>query len=528
MMKRILSSMFVMLICAFAGEYLVDVELTEERLSTLAQTGVRILAELENSAVVLLDDVDFERISMFKYRILDTPSVTDDYYIVRPMKGGTDLTLFGDILTRDGDDYVINVQTDMLESLIDQRVMLKHLSFTPMVIRSGTEFPPVRYNQTVADIVSLISADSILANVQRLQDFRTRLSTHDSCMAAANWIRDKFLAIGCDTVYFQYHTTGHAPNVIAVKDGTVYPDSIYGIICGHFDSFAFSSPELAPGADDNASGTSAVIEAARVMRNYDFEYSVRYIAFSGEEMGLYGSEYYAENARSQGDSIIGVINGDMIAYVDLQPESLEVIAKPTNPACGPFADFFAAVADTYTTLETTIQLSTTMIYSDHSPFWNQGYVALCNIEDWPTNTPYVHTPGDSIGAGFNDLAFCTDATRAEIAALAVLAIPVGTGIDELIAAGSENIGLTIRPTVGRALFTISLMSQSSNPANLTIHDVAGRVVKNISLPASEAGQQVSALWDGTDDAGKQLPAGIYLVTAADRALSATAKLVMLR
>jgi hypothetical protein len=528
MIKKIMSLLTVTLVFAIADEYLVRIDLTQTRLTPIAEQDLKILAELENSAIVLLEDADFEKISALSYRTLDTQPQAGDYYIVRPMERMTDMTPFGEILTQDGDDYLIKVHTGMLESLIDQKVGVKRLSLTPMVIRSALEFPTVRYDQTVADIVDLVSPDSILSKVQRLQDFVTRLSTHDSCMAAANWIRDRFLAIGCDAVYFQYHTTGHAPNVIAVKDGTVYPDSIYGIICGHFDSFAFGSPELAPGADDNASGTSAVLEAARVMRDYDFEYSIRYIAFSGEESGLYGSEFYAQYARSQGDSILGVINGDMLAYVDIQPESLEVIAKPTNPPCEPFADFFIAAADTYTTLLTNKQLSYTMVYSDHSPFWDQGYVALCNIEDWGVNNPYIHTTGDTIGGGFNDLAFCTEATKAEIAALALLAVPVGPGIDELTDAGSGNTGLTIRPSIGSSIFTISFIAQSMNNADLNIYDINGRVVRNIFLPSSDIGYQVSVLWDGTDNTGKNLPGGIYFVRLTDKPSPQTAKLIMLR
>ncbi|GAI54603.1 unnamed protein product, partial [marine sediment metagenome] len=139
------------------------------------------------------------------------------------------------------------------------------------------------------------------------------------------------------------------PNVIGVKRGVIHPDSIYAVICGHFDATSYLAPEIAPGADDNASGTTSVLEATRVMKDYEFEYSIRYIAFSGEEFGLYGSEYYASMACSQGDNILGVLNGDMIAYVDAQPESLEVIAKISNPSCEPLADYFIAVADTYTT-----------------------------------------------------------------------------------------------------------------------------------------------------------------------------------
>ena len=528
-MKRVLFLLTAVLVLGAAEEYLVRFDLNDEGLRPFLEQDLTVLAELENSAVVLAGPNDLENIPSFDYTLLDTDPQEGQYYIARPTRENTDLTPFGEVLMVDGYDYLIKVSPGMLESLIDHRVMVKRLSFTPMVLRSEVNFPSVRYNQTVADIVDLVDPDSIIAKVQRMQDFQTRLSTHDSCVAAANWIFSKFDSIGCDSIFFQNHTGGHAPNVIAVKHGTVYPDSIYAVICGHFDSYAFYSPNFAPGADDNASGTSAVLEAARVMSNYDFEYSIRYIAFSGEELGLYGSEYYSALARIAGDSILGVINGDMLAYVDIQPESLEVIAKPSDPPCEPFADFFIAAADTYTTLLTNKYLSSTMIYSDHSPFWDQGYVALCNIEDWGnygTNNPFVHTPGDSIGAGFNDLAFCTQATKAEIAALALLAVPTGTGVEELTKDNARITDITIRPTIGSAMFTISMTVPTAN--YLTIHDVTGRAVRHIEIQPSANGSPVSVIWDGTDNIGRALPGGIYFVRSEHGVSPQTAKLILMR
>lgn len=531
MTRKIFALFMLVSVMAFAGEHLVRVELTEARLAPLAQRGLRVVAELERCAIVLIDDAEIETIAAFDHQLLASDPQPGDHYLARPMDGAAGLGVFSDILTRDGDDYLIRVYPGMLEQVLNQRVNIKRLSLAPMVLGTSFEFPSPDFNQTVADIVDLVDPDSILAKVQRLQDFVTRLSTHDSCLAAADHIQQRFTDLGLDTVYFQYHTTDHAPNVIAVKRGTVYPDSIYAVIGGHFDSFAFGSPNWAPGADDNASGTSAVLEAARVMRDYDFEYSIRYIAFSGEEFGMYGSGYYAQQARTQGDSIIGVINGDMLAYSDIIPESLEVIAKPSNPACEPFADFFIACADTYTTLLTHKQLSYTMVYSDHAPFWDQGYVALCNIEDWTgysTNNPFIHSTGDSIGAGFNNLEFFTQCTKAEIAALALLAVPVGTGVEEVTMDRSGGRQMAVRPSIGRALFAISLATPSAGPATVKIHDATGRMVRDLRALSSEAGEPVSLTWDGTDNAGQRLPGGIYFVVADDGLTAQTEKLILVR
>ena len=537
MIRKIVSVLVVALALGSAGEYLVRVDLAQDRLSPLSDKDLNVLAELQGSAIVLMGEDELNRMESLDYRIMAAQPRAGDYYLVLPVDQNLDLTLYGDILMQDGDDHLLKLHPGSLETLVKQKVMIKRLSFKPMVLAkpdavqypaSTTQLPDVVFNYTVQEMVNLVDADTIFNIVQRFQDYITRYSSHDSCFAAANHIYDKFTAYGCDSVFFQYHTAGYAPNVIAVKRGEIHPDSIYTVICGHFDATSYLAPDIAPGADDNASGTAAVLEAARIMSNYDFEYSIRYIAFSGEEQGLYGSEHYAQLARAQGDSILGVINGDMIAYSDIQPEDLEVFAKTYNPPCEPFADFFIAAADTYTTLLTNKRMTTTMVYSDHAPFWDQGYLALCNIEDFWVENPYYHTPGDTIGSGYNDHAFCTEVTKAEIAALALLAVPHTTGIEEFEEVRADDSRLTVWPTIGKGLFTISFTNAATGRVELTIHDVTGRVVRNIPVPSSDIDQQSSVMWDGTDNAGQELSDGVYFVQSLGSGATSKAKLVLLR
>jgi hypothetical protein len=169
-----------------------------------------------------------------------------------------------------------------------------------------------------------------------------------------------------------------------------------------------------------------------------------------------------------------------------------------------------------------------MVYSDHAPFWDQGYLALCNIEDFWVENPYYHTPGDTIGSGYNDNEFCTEVTKAEIAALALLAVPYSTGIEEFEGVAAEDSRLTVWPTIGKSLFTISFTNASTGRLDLTIHDVTGRVVRSILVPPSDIGHQLSVRWDGTDNTGKKLPEGVYFVQSSGSGTTSKAKLVLLR
>ena len=186
MMKKVFSLLLTMAALVAADEILIRVDLEVSRLAPLADQGLKIIAEFENSAIVLHEKNDLQTISSLDFQILDTQPQGEQYYVARPMERNTDLTPFGDVLTQDGPDYLIRLHPGMLESLLDHKVMVRRLSLRPMVLRTAAAFPQVRYDQMVQNIVNLVDPDSVLAKVQRLQDFRTRLSTHDSCMAAAN------------------------------------------------------------------------------------------------------------------------------------------------------------------------------------------------------------------------------------------------------------------------------------------------------------------------------------------------------
>ena len=521
MLGKAIFVLMLLLGFVFADHVLVKVDLTPERLTPFAGEDVVIL-ELNTTALVLIDESHLDRIASHSYEILQYEPHEGNYYLVRPVDPTLDVQVYGEILMIDGDDYLLKVHEPLLEELIRQKIMARRVSFDPLVITGSAAPQRMPLNPTVQDIVNRVNADSVLSHVQRLQDFVSRYSTFDSCFAAAEWIAQKFDDYGCDSIFLQNHTTGHAPNVIGVKQGQVYPDSIYVIACGHFDAISPQAPWIAPGADDNGSGTAMVLEAARIMQDYNFEFSMRFIAFSGEEWGLYGSEYYAPQARAAGDSILAVFNADMIAYVDAAPESVEVIAKLTNPACGPLADFFIAAADSYTTLQTHKVMTTYMPYSDHAPFWDAGYTALLNIEDFPVMNPHYHTTHDTIGAGYNDNGFCTEVIKAHVASLALMAVPYDVVVSEYSDNQLTPI-MRISPTVTHSYVTI--IFPTSEDIDINIYDASGALVRTFDRTANETNE---IRWYGDDNAGQTVPAGVYFVRSMTAQERQAAKIIMVK
>ena len=178
---------------------------------------------------------------------------------------------------------------------------------------------------------------------------------------------------------------------------------------------------LAPGADDNASGVAAVLEAARILAPYDLDFTVRFIAFSAEEWGLYGSRAYAAGIQGSGQRIRGVINLDMIAYADAMPEDLQIIV---NPQSSWLAIVFLA-GSSYGPVDATLTVNASFVYSDHSPFWDRGLPALLAIEDNPLTNPYYHQTTDTRDKLQPE--FFTAAARASLGVLAELAQPIKSG-----------------------------------------------------------------------------------------------------
>jgi hypothetical protein len=330
-------------------------------------------------------------------------------------------------------------------------------------------------NPLIQEMVGKVSEDSVLAHVQRLQGFVCREYWCDSCYAAADWLYNRFAGWGLDSVYRDTFTSDPVvpPNIVGIHRGALYPDSCYVIIIGHYDAINEETPEtLAPGAEDNASGVAAVLEAARILKDYEFEENIRFVPVSAEEGMMLGSFYYAYRACQRGDDIRAVINVDMIGYTDVAPETLEVFSDTLSEF---LADHFIACADTYTTILTRKREGSV---SDEVPFGGYGYRGIGIIDDaHPDVNPYRHSPEDTIGAGFNDLQFCSQSIRAIIAALASRSRPLG--IIEKGIAGPKLMRISVQPSLVNHFGQVSFSLTQTRAVRIKIYNIAGRLIRTI-------------------------------------------------
>ena len=296
--------------------------------------------------------------------------------------------------------------------------------------RLTRDFPEVtEVNPTIREMLNQVNMDSLEATVQHLQDYGHRLWNSDNAFAASDWIAGRMEALGLEVEQQPFYAntwfgSGQAaPNVIGIQRGTLYPDTY--VVCGsHFDSFSYQamSGGTAPGADDNATGVASVLESARIMTQYEFEYSIIYCAYGCEEMGLYGSEAYASRCQQEGMDIIGYFNNDMNGY--LYGDQIHIDCIYPN-SVEPIGTYYMNVGEVYYPELPIRHVNFNEGDSDHTSFNNHGYMGIYPFEDYQNYSPYIHTPNDLIGTSVNSFAMSQQYCQMNIACLAEIANPVG-------------------------------------------------------------------------------------------------------
>jgi len=194
----------------------------------------------------------------------------------------------------------------------------------------------VRPNPQIARIVREIDAGNIERTIRKLVTFGTRntLSVQDDpnrgIGAARDWLYSEFLKVAEQTFgrmtvekqAYEQQKAARVPNttlitnvVATLKGSQPESESRVYVVSGHYDSMCGSSTDAkcdAPGANDDASGTAAVLEMARVMAKYKFDATIVFMAVAGEEQGLLGSTYFADQAKQKTTDIEAMFTNDII------------------------------------------------------------------------------------------------------------------------------------------------------------------------------------------------------------------------
>jgi hypothetical protein len=187
--------------------------------------------------------------------------------------------------------------------------------------------PPTSVEERLTGLTRFVDQDRMKKDVETLVAFGTRhtLSSQTDPRrgigASVRWAEAEMKKLGLETLQTCDTVTGRRVpiptkvcNAVAVQRGVERPNDVV-IITGHIDSRVSDVMDFtkdAPGANDDGSGTAAVLEAARVLSKHKFAGTIVYAALSGEEQGLLGGKILADHAKAQGWNVIANLNNDII------------------------------------------------------------------------------------------------------------------------------------------------------------------------------------------------------------------------
>lgn len=192
-----------------------------------------------------------------------------------------------------------------------------------LLLAGGLTTETLSRENKVREILEQISPERLRHHVESLAAIHSRHVTSATIEQAWSYLRDEFqkhpgLEVELDEFEEEVARLGgkkvRMVNVVATLRGRTDPDRLL-VVSGHYDSRASDPTDAhsrAPGAVDDASGTAVALELARVLSRYDFDATLVFIAFSGEEMGLLGSRHWAQRARRQGLHIEAMITNDIV------------------------------------------------------------------------------------------------------------------------------------------------------------------------------------------------------------------------
>ena len=298
---------------------------------------------------------------------------------------------------------------------------------TPAAIQTAYSFEDPR----IHEIVKAISASRMEADIRKLVAFGTRhtlsdtMSTTRGIGAARRWIYDEFKRISAacnnclDVQYVSEIVKGNPQsriredqnvvNVVAILRGKSDPGR-YVLLSGDIDSRVsdvMNATAESPGANDNATGIAATLEAARVLSKYQPDASIVFAALSGEEQGLFGGETLARKAKAENWRLEAVINNDMIGNISgidgvIENTKARVFAPGLQATTSTaelrrlltnggeldtpsrqLARYIDKIADTYfpnLDVEIIYRLDRYGRGGHHTPFFNQGFPAVRLME----------------------------------------------------------------------------------------------------------------------------------------------------
>ncbi len=251
----------------------------------------------------------------------------------------------------------------------------------------------------LSEILLKISSDSLYNTVATMSGeypypqgtySKSRVMVTSWLDTASVYLFNRMSDLNLDTVYYQDFMVSSYPvrNIVGLKKGLYSKDTCI-VVGAHYDDYS-NNYQIAPGADDNASGSAAVLELARVFSSFESDYDIYFVLFTAEEWGLYGSEYFVYNyILPKNMHVLGMLNFDMIGY---NPSSDYRLTLYGMSHSDPLKTLYKQMCDSFTNVSCIIGGGSSG--SDHYFFDIEGFKVNFAIEY--TFSPVYHSTKDSV------------------------------------------------------------------------------------------------------------------------------------
>jgi PKD repeat protein len=355
-------------------------------------------------------------------------------------------------------------------------------------------------SKVISTIVKDVSEQRLRSDLNLLQGFGSRLYRAPGMYNCSDYLYELGMDLGLDAIYQNFTVDRGSlgiftlSNVVWTMHGTNVSSDRKYYLYAHDDAVQHDDNDAlltnVPGADDDGSGTAAVMEAARVLSQYEFEDTIVFAFFNAEEIGLVGSAYWAQKMADDGENVLGGIDLDMIGFSRGVTEfDLDMIY---NSASVSQASYLLSTNTRYGVgLSISPTETTGSIPSDIQSLYNKGFESVFMIED--DFNPYYHTTSDTVDKiNFTLITKCTQLSTAALAGWARIAAP-DAGIASLIVPENplEGSGATIRTVVTNSgnvpLYNLSVVFRTDG-------EVFSRQTVNLTQGAI---RQLSAEWIAT-------------------------------
>jgi hypothetical protein len=272
-----------------------------------------LIGEARHRRSYVYDPESGRRMRLFHNNTIRT--IAPEYEWV-PNRAGTKVLI---VAERDGDTvslergvYITDLTTRVTREELRVRLQASLAAEEALRNKGKRLFAPIA--SAVNAVLSEASTSRVFGYERALFDFDSKHITRPGNKLASSYLFDTYKSFGY-TPEFQWFPRaeaagGQTANVVATLKGTTNPELVY-VVSSHYDSVA-----IGPGADDDTSGTAALLETARILAGHPQPATIVFASFTGEESGLLGSREFVRRAVADKVRIVGALNNDMVGWAN--------------------------------------------------------------------------------------------------------------------------------------------------------------------------------------------------------------------